>query len=184
MHRRIAVGDIMTRELVSVKSNASLHDCAKELVKQRVNTILVSENKKLLGIVTARDILWAITKKPNLNLKEIKIIDIAKRKVAVIKPSADIKKAFLKMKRYGFRRLPVLSKGNLIGILTIKDILRIDPSIYASTSDLFDMREETQKLKKVKTAEKESPDIEGFCEECNEFAPLRKESGKMLCPYC
>jgi len=89
---RVAVGDIMTRNLISIKPNTNLLNCTKELVKQRVNSLLITENKKLVGILTSRDILWVIMKNPKTNLAEMKAMDIATRKVAVIKPSADISK--------------------------------------------------------------------------------------------
>jgi len=37
--RMVAVGDVMTRNFISVKPSASLYDCAKELVKGRVNSL-------------------------------------------------------------------------------------------------------------------------------------------------
>jgi CBS domain-containing protein len=182
MFRRIAVGDIMTKNLASVKPATNLHQCAKELVKQRVNTLLITDGKRLLGILTARDILWTITKKPKVKLNNIKAMDIATKKVAVIKPSSDIGQAIHKMKKLGFRRLPVLSRGEVVGLVTLKDILRIDPNMYQEVGELDMIREQTEKLKKL--ALPEEWDAEGLCEECDSFAPLLKVEGRLLCPDC
>jgi CBS domain-containing protein len=184
MFRRIAVGDIMTRKPATVKPSADLHACAKEFVKQRVNSLLLTEGKKLVGILTARDILWTLTKKPKEELKNIKAIDVASKKVAVIKPSADIDQAVNKMKKVGFRRLPVISKGALVGIVTLRDILRIDPTIYREVSEITKIREESEKLRKIKAQEEENWDAEGICEECDSFAPLLKVESRLLCPDC
>ena len=73
--RRIAVGDIMTRNFVSIKPHDSLHICMKKIVREKVNSLIVSEGKKLVGIMTARDILWTLTKKPFIDLKKIRAID-------------------------------------------------------------------------------------------------------------
>ena len=95
---RVAVGDAMTRNFVSVKPQSSLFECAKTIVKNKgIDSLIVSEGKKLLGILTSHDILWAIIKTSSVNLKQIKAIDIATKKVAVIKPSADISDALQKM---------------------------------------------------------------------------------------
>ena len=75
----------MTRHMAFVGPQTNLYNCAKELVKKRVNSLIITENKKLLGILTARDILWTITKKPDFNLTSMKAIDIATKKIAVIK---------------------------------------------------------------------------------------------------
>lgn len=178
--RRLAVGDVMTRNFIAVRPSTHLLDCAKEMVKKRVNSLLISENSKLVGILTQKDILWAITKKPNINLKSIKAIDIAARKVAVIKPSAELSEAFRKMKRFNFRRLPVISKGRLVGMLTLNDILKIEPTFYQDVGDLVDIKEESKKLKQVDV---EWP-LEGLCEECGQFGDLLKVYDRLLCADC
>ena len=178
--RRIAVGDVMTKNFVSVDYNTNLLKCAKELVKKRVSGLLLTDKKTLKGILTSTDILWAITKKSNIDLKEVKAMDIATRKVAVIKPSADIDQALKKMKALNFRRLPVLLRGKLIGVITLKDILRIEPSLYTETGEFFQVREEQRKLRETK----EKWPLEGFCDNCGAFSSLLKVSGKLLCPDC
>jgi CBS domain-containing protein len=181
MFRKIAVGDIMTQRLVTVKPQTNLKDCAKVLVKERINSILVVEKKRLTGIVTSRDILWALTKRPNTKMEDILVKDIATKKIAVIKPSASISDAFRKMKEHKFRRLPVLSKGNLVGILSVKDILKIDPSVYHDVGDLLNIREESRKMK---VAEHDDSTSEGPCEECGDFEELLKVENKYLCAGC
>mgnify|MGYP001616874297 FL=1 len=170
----------MTRNFVSAKPSESLHDCAKKLAKERVNSLLITEGKKLVGILTARDILWAITKKPSIDLKKLRAIDIAARKVAVIKPSADLSQALRKMKTFNFRRLPVLSRGEVIGVLTLKDILRIEPELYSEITEFTDIREEERKIKEAS----ESYPLEGFCDNCGAFSELLKVYDKLLCPDC
>lgn len=178
--KRIAVGDIMTRSFTAIKPATSLYECAKIITRNKLNTLPILNNHKLVGIINARDILWAITKKPNLNLKEVEAIDIAIRKVAVIKPSADISQAIAKMRSLNFRTLPVLSKGKVIGIVTLKDILRIEPELYPEIGELHSIKEEERKLK---DANIEWP-LEGFCDNCGSFSDLLKVYDQLLCPDC
>ncbi len=178
---RIAIGDIMTRNFAAITPGESLHNAAKEMINKKVNSLLITSGKKLLGIITARDILWAVTKKPGLNLKDVSVMEIATRKIAVIKPSADISQALNKMKQFGFRRLPVLAKGEVIGMVTLKDILRVDPGLYAQLGELAVIKEESVKLSNLSNANNE---IEGLCEECDTFSTLLKVDGKYLCLDC
>ena len=178
--RHVAVGDLMTRNFVSVHPDINLLFCVKEMIKKKVSGILVIDNKRLVGILTYKDILWAISKKPKINFKEVRAIDIATKKIAVIKPSANIVEAFNKMKNLGLRRLPVLSKGEVAGILTLKDILKIDPSLYADTGELTEVMEEEEKLKKVM---KRAP-TEGLCEECGALSELLSVDNRLLCLDC
>lgn len=177
--RKVAVGDIMTRTLVTAHPSTNLFECARKMVKQRVGCLLLTEGTRLKGILTQKDILWAITKKPELNLKSIHAQTIATRKVAVIKPSADLAQAFQKMREVGFRRLPVIARGQLLGLLTIKDILKVEPSLYTKTGDLMEVREESRKLESALDQTSES-----FCEECGAFADLLLVNARALCADC
>jgi len=174
------VGDIMTRNFVSIKPHDSLHICMKKIVREKVNSLIVSEGKKLVGIMTARDILWTLTKKPFIDLKKIRAIDIATRKVAVIKPSADISEAIRKMQKLNFRRLPVLHKGELIGVVTLKDILAVEPELYSEIQELIDLRGTKRKLERTS---QEWPEI-GECENCGTLTELTNTDGEMLCIDC
>ena len=151
------------------------------MAKNRVNSLLVAENKRLFGILTARDILWIITKKPNIDLTKIRSIDVATKKIAAIKPSADISEALSKMRESNFRRLPVLSHSELIGVVTLKDILVVEPSLYSEVRDIIDSGKEEDR--KLKTAGKQWP-TEGLCENCGAFSELLNVEGRLLCPDC
>jgi CBS domain-containing protein len=179
--RRISVGDVMTRKVISVTPGDTLHKCSKLMARERVNSLIVAEGKKLLGILTARDILWAITKKTVIDLKTIRAIDIATRKLAVIKPSADISQALRKMRSLNFRRLPVISNGQIIGVVTLKDILSIEPQLYSEMSEIMDeIRESDRKLKQ---ADDQWPS-EGICDNCGALSELLKVEGELLCLDC
>jgi CBS domain-containing protein len=178
--RRISVGDIMTRNFVSLSPQASLYECAKKMARERVDSLLITNQKHLVGILTSRDVLWAITKKHGLDLKKIRGIDIASKKLAVIKPSADLSQAIEKMKASNFKRLPVISEGEILGVVTVKDILAVEPELYAEIRSLMDVREERFKMEKV---DRPYP-IEGLCENCGALSELLRVEGNLLCPDC
>lgn len=178
--RKISVGDVMTRKFVSSKPSATLHECAKKIARERVDSLLITEGTHLVGILTARDILWAITKKPGLDMKKMRGVDIATRKLAVIKPSADISQAIQKMQASNFRRLPVIANSDLIGVVTLKDILAVQPDLYAEMRSLMDVREEDRKLEQADTLYP----IEGICENCGALSDLLRVEGNLLCPDC
>lgn len=184
----IKVGDIMTRNFVSVKPETNLIECAKNMIKKRVGSLILIENKKLRGLVSERDVIWALAKKPQESLKKIEAKDVASRKTVTIKPSADLYDAIRKMKKSGYRRLPVVVKDNVIGILTIKDILRVEPSLMESAREIMEIREEGQKLKKrealVRGATWPRWYKEGMCEECGNFDVLYKVDNRLLCEPC
>ena len=158
----IFVSDIMTRDPITISPDTDLLECAKKMVSKNVGSLLIVAKKHLVGIITDQDILWALTKKSQKDLKEIKAIDISPKKIATIKPTASVKEALSKMKKLKFERLPVIHDGNLVGMLTAKDILNFKPEYFPELEEYAEIREQSMKLKRIKSKEP----IEGICEEC------------------
>ena len=178
----ISVADIMTRKLNSVKPDTTILNCAKMMVKTRAGSLLLVEKKRLVGIIARKDILWALVKKPN-NLTDIKAIDISPRKIATIKPNQSIDYALKKMKKFKFERLPVIHKKELVGVITIKDIFNFNPEIYPEIKENIMIKEEQEKLKRLKRAKRNSF-REGICEGCGNVGLLSNFNGTIICDLC
>ena len=177
----IKVGDIMTRDFISIEPNTSILNCAKKMVKKRVGSLVLKEENKLKGIITEGDIIWAMTKKSRKELAKIKASEITPKKLVTIKPSADLNQALQMMKKTKYRWLPVTINKNVIGLLTLKDILKIEPSLSETASEIMQIREESEKLKRVRSGEKFK---EGLCEECGRSSILYKVDSKFICENC
>ena len=163
--KEILVSEIMTRDPVKISPDATLLECAKEMVKKKVNSLLLVEDKRLLGFIASEDILWALVKAEK-KMSKIKASDIAIKKIATIRPDATIKEALEKMKSLRFRRLPVIQQKELIGIVTMRDVLNFQPQFYPELEEIGLIREQAEKLKRVRGASKNSFVREGICEEC------------------
>jgi signal-transduction protein with cAMP-binding, CBS, and nucleotidyltransferase domain len=177
----VKAGDIMTRNFISVPPETSILDCAKKMVKKHVSSLILEEDNRLMGIITEGDILWAMTKKNRKELNTIKASEIAPKKLITIKPSADLYQALQTMKKTKYRWLPVTINKNILGFLTLKDILRIEPSLFEFASEILQIREESEKLKRRKAGEKFS---EGLCEQCGQFDLLYKVDNQLICEDC
>jgi len=177
----ILVADIMTRELFTASPASNLMECAKKMVKNKVGSLVIVENEKLVGFISQKDILWAITKKENIDLMKIKAIEISPKKIAVIGPNNTVKEAIEKMKRLKFERLPVVHKNKLVGFLTARDILNVHPEVYPEIEEFSKIREESEKLNRIKMAEKRK---EGICEECGHEGILFSVNGMLVCESC
>ena len=184
----IKVGDIMTRLFSSVSPTTSVSECSKEMITKKVGSLIISDGQHLKGIVTEGDIIKAIAKFKNLN--KVKAEDVMTRKVKTITPNEDIYDALIKMKKYGVRWLPVTVKGKIIGLLTEKDILVIEPSLFDLVAEHIPIREERKKMKSAELRKK-SPDSEGDlwieegeCQECGNHDVLYNVNGRLLCEEC
>jgi predicted transcriptional regulator len=181
MDTGIKVGDLMTRNFVHVSPNTNLKECAKIMVKKRVGSLLIQEENTLKGILTEKDIIWAIVKKSYDDLEKIKASALMKRKVTTIKPGADITEAMEKFKKKKVRRLPVVENKKLIGYITTNDILKIDPGLFQAIAETIKIKEEKEKFfRRGISAERKS----GICEECGRFELLYNECTQWLCDEC
>lgn len=183
MEPYIRVGDVMTREFVHAKPDASLLDCAKLMIKKRVGSVLLKDKENIHGIVTEKDIIWTITKKQGKDLDKVPAKDIATRKLRTIKPESTLEEALNKMLKSKVRRLPVMSNKNIIGFITLKDILRFKPSLFNALEEFHAIKEESEKIQRSNSAIKGNY-LEAPCEECGNFDILSKIDGRMICESC
>ncbi len=180
----VSVANVMTRESVKIKPETDLLECAKTMVRKRVGSLLLVDKKRLVGFISEKDILWALIKKSKEDLSKIKAIDISPRKIATVKPTTKVQQAIEKMKKLKFERLPVIHNGELVGIVTIKDILSFHPELYPELEEFAKIREESEKLKRIKKAKTKDSIREGVCEECGNQAILSRTNGMLICESC
>lgn len=182
MESHIKVGDVMTRNFIYITPETKLLQCARTMIKSSVGSLIIKQGDNLHGILTEKDIVWAITKK-NKNFNKLLAKDIAQKKVISIKPEANITEALEKMNKNKIRRMPVISDKKIIGYVTLKDIVKFIPEIFQESREFEKIREETEKIKRSQLSEKRSS-IEDPCEECGNYDFLTKIDGRMICESC
>lgn len=167
----IKVIEAMTKRPVIVGPNISLIDAAKKMLKKDVGSLIIKEKGKLVGIITEKDLIKIIAN--NVNTKNTIIKDVMNKRVIRIDPYADIYEAMLKMNKEGVRRLPVINKNDkLVGLLTVRDILIMQPTLIDLRLEHLGIREREDKIR------------EGVCENCGSQGILYDSKGKLLCRAC
>ena len=176
MKTGIKIMDAMTTNPAYVSPEESVHNCVKKMINENVGSMLVVEEGKLFGIVTERDMLNKVIAK-DIDIKKTSIKDVMSKKPIHAEPDLDIYDAMILMRLEEIRRLPVVDKGNVIGVLTQKDILSIQPELYDLVIETFNIREGDRKASL-------NGFMEGNCYACNSHGPLTKIGGKWLCDSC
>jgi len=167
----IRVIEAMTKKPLVVNPNSSLRDTAKLMLKEDVGGVIVKESGKAVGILTEQDLVKVIAYGMDTGRTMLK--EVMSTKLIKIDPNEDIYDAMLKMNKENVRRLPVINdKGIFIGLLTVKDILIMQPTLFDLRLNGFDIRERTDKIK------------EGTCENCGSEGILYENEGKLLCRAC
>jgi CBS domain-containing protein len=116
------VADVMTRDLVSVDSGLSLETAAEQMNGRRVGAALVFEGERIVGIVTERDVLRAVAEG---RIEGTTVADWMTRHPETIEPTDTTSTAATLMIHGGFRHLPVLEGERVVGIVSIRDLMKV-----------------------------------------------------------
>ena len=110
--------------ILSIKPDASVLEAIKLMADHNVGAVLV-ENiaDKVLGILTERDIILKVDAKTR-STTETKVRDVMTEKVFYVESSQTIEECMELMNSKGFRHLPVYENGDLLGLISVRDVLR------------------------------------------------------------
>ena len=168
----------MTEKPIAVSPDITIQECAKIMSEQHVGAVLVKKNGSLLGVITEQDIVRKSVinnDKPSVR----KASEVMETQMHTIEPEKDIFEALVKMKDKNIRHLPVVADSEMIGLLTLKDVLKIEPQLFDLLVEKFELREEERKP--INNQE----DEEGICQECGKYSDeLVEKDGVLLCSRC
>ena len=178
MKTGIKVFDSMTEQPIFLSPKDTIEFCAEEMEKHHVGTIIIKENHKIVGIISEQDIVRnIIAKKINPIGKSVK--DYMEKKLLTITPDKDIFDALMIMRDSNIRHLPVIDGDKVLGLLTVKDILKIEPQLFELLADRIELREEEKK-----PISKPKPN-EGVCELCGNYTEtIIEKNGSRVCDEC
>lgn len=126
----VAVKDIMKTDVITVEPDLPISEAAKILMTYKIGTLPVVEKGKLVGIFTNSDMNKCVSN--NCNAFETKVRDMMTKKVFTVSPETTVADAAQLMTKYGIKKLPVVQAGRLVGIVTVSDILVIEPSMISA----------------------------------------------------
>ena len=177
MDTEVKVGEAMEPNVITIGPEASVDEAAKLMAKNNIGCVVVVEAEKPVGIVTERDICFGVVandKKPS----KVGVGEIMSTPLKTADPNMTLKQASRVMAKNNIRRLPVIERGLLVGIITNKDILAISP-------ETIEILEELSKMNAGEASNiKEVPD-KGTCEVCGAYmVDLYEVNNIYVCESC
>ncbi|MDY7228226.1 CBS domain-containing protein [Hyalangium rubrum] len=137
------VGELMTRELVTLKETQNLAIADELLRLNRIRHLPVVRGGKLVGLITHRDLLKATGLKcPDPARQPLWAADIMNREVRTVRPDTPLREAVAVMLDNKFGCLPVVGEEDaLLGIVTEADLVRYAQQLIADLDRLSEAAE-------------------------------------------
>ncbi len=114
------VEELMRKKVETIGEDGSAEQALKRMRAGRLRHLVVTRKKRVVGMVSDRDIAGLLAG----NLRIDRTIDqVMSRSVAVVEPDTPVEDAAYLMRRKKIGALPVVSAGELVGIVTVSDLL-------------------------------------------------------------
>jgi CBS domain-containing protein len=114
--------DHMSRDLLTVSPGDSLSEVAQRMVERDVGAVLVMDGSDLAGILTERDVLRAVA----AGIEEKTVVsDWMTRDPDTMAPDDTTQHAAVLMIHGGFRHMPLVEGSEVVGMLSIRDLMRV-----------------------------------------------------------
>ena len=175
MTTRVLVRDIMNSPVISASPHDTIKDIATKMKEERIGSIVIMENEKAVGIITDWDIVSnAVVNdvKPTM----VKASDIMQN-LHTIEGEEGITEAARILRQHNIKRLGVVYKNRLVGIISASDVIAVTP-------DLVDVISEKAAVMRGEIG-RSAGNISGYCDECGEWSDLLQfGEGTFSCEEC
>jgi CBS domain-containing protein len=131
----VIVRDVMSKEVKVVRPDTTMKEVVATMNKFSIGSIIVVQGGRLVGIITERDILTRQVE-PCLAPETLTARHVMTSPVVTINENASIEEAAQLMARKKAKRLPVMSDGKLVGIITYTDIVFKVPAMLSMLEEL------------------------------------------------
>ncbi len=135
----------MVENPMMVDYKADIKKVAKLMVEKNVGSVLVNNNNKFIGIFTERDLVRYVS---SANVRSSHSIEkfISKNPICA-QIHEDYHLVHMKMKVHNIRHMPIMNKDKLVGIVSVRDLLRYYQNQIET--DLFERKDEIKNLQKL-----------------------------------
>ena len=116
-----SVRDAMTENPRSIGSSASVVEAARLMREGHIGSLPITDDDQLVGMITDRDITTRVVAEA-ADPQNTSVGDVYSRDLISVEPDKDLEEALQLMARHQVRRLPVVEKGRLVGIVAQADI--------------------------------------------------------------
>jgi CBS domain-containing protein len=146
------VGDLCTRDVVTVSRATALNEAARLLRNHHVGCLVVvdetTDGRIAVGMLTDRDIVTAVVAKEVSPLM-LRVADVMSEDVATVNENASLQDALALMRHRRVRRMPVVEAGGmLVGLLSTDDLTRLLATELQSLAEVLGGQQQLEQMKR------------------------------------
>ncbi len=172
----ILVKDVMSTPVITIDIRKTARDAGRLMRKHRKGFLIVTEKNKPAGVISESDLIEEIVCK-NVKADKIELENLIHEPIVAVDPDDDLLAASRKMKENNIHRLPVVTDGHVIGVVSLTDIAKTSP-------EMLDLLEYRLRMKEKPTEIKEKIAL-GICESCDNYSEyLQNIENEWLCEDC
>lgn len=112
----------MNRDVKTVSPNMTIKDAIGNMTKYHIGCLIITENDKIVGILTERDVLREMLTF-DMIMKDVSVKDVMTKRIITVEENKNIEEAAELMSKHGIKKLPVVKAGKLVGIITATDMI-------------------------------------------------------------
>ncbi len=114
----------MVQEIIKIRADATVKEAVEMMNKHGIGCLIAIKNEKPIGIMTERDILKRVIPESK-NPEKAQVSEVMSTPLIAGGPDMYVEDAARLMFKKNIKKLPIMEKGKLVGLLTISDIARI-----------------------------------------------------------
>ncbi|HSJ60912.1 MAG TPA: CBS domain-containing protein [Jiangellaceae bacterium] len=127
------VEEIMTQAAVTDATNVPLASVAELMWKQQTGSVVIREGQRIVGIVTERDILRTVA--AGKDAASVLVGDVMTTDIITTSPDTSVRDAARTMAQHWIRHLPVVENGQLVGIISQRDITGVFAALVRTSGE-------------------------------------------------
>ena len=134
MHVVADILDDKGHEVLQIEADATVFEAVKRMVEANVGSLLVSDGRRHIGIVTERDYLRRIALERRDD-ETIAVRDVMSAPLVVVTPDTSIDECMAVMTDRRIRHVPVVDEAIVVGIVSIGDVVK-----FTSRQQSFELK--------------------------------------------
>jgi len=132
----MSVRDVMTKEPRVVRRDTSVQEVVATMSKYDISSVIVVQEKRPVGLITHKDIISKIVQ-TRIPPDAVKAIEVMTTPVVTISEDASIEEAARVMSKKHIKKLVIVRDGELVGIITSSDLVRVAPQMTKLLDELL-----------------------------------------------